>query len=351
MMRPQESAGCMGWQDRRYSSRAYGSDAERPGSFAGSGVHLFRAMGIPVRVDVSLWILIAIMLFSDSGVSLTIRAVGAAMLLGSILLHEFGHCIAARWVGGNASEIVLGPMGGLAMVQTAQRPWPVFVSTAGGPAVNVLLCVASGLALWYFWGVVPPVGPFDGYAPARVYYDSVAYCVWWANSMNRMLLYFNLLPILPMDGGRIFHAILWRWLGEARAWLVTAWVGIAGVIAVIGWVVATGYDMGVFMGCILLSSIFYCAQQIAAGRSRRGNAVSAAVEEEPKQRRAPRRGAGWIARWRRARQQRAMEREDETLDVILAKVSAQGLDSLSSQERRFLEAATKRRQAKERTRM
>ena len=197
----------MDWQDRSYASEPDRRYAERVGSVSGTRVYLFRAMGIPVRVDVSLWLVLAWILVSGmQEMNLKGRAIGAAILFASILLHEFGHCVAAWRVDGSASEIVLGPLGGLAMVTTPQRPWAVFAATAGGPVVNVMLCAMTGAALWVGWKAIPPLGPFGGYMPYHLYHDNVAYYLWWVYTVNRLLLYFNLLPILPMDGGRIFGA-------------------------------------------------------------------------------------------------------------------------------------------------
>src|SRR3954463_15668421 len=69
------------------------------------------------------------------------------LLFFSVLLHEFGHCFAGRWVGGEANEVLLWPLGGLANVDVPHRPGPTFITAAGGPAVNVALAILSLLAL------------------------------------------------------------------------------------------------------------------------------------------------------------------------------------------------------------
>src|SRR5205807_4989903 len=82
-----------------------------------------------------------------------------ALLFLSVLLHEFGHCFGARFVDGDAHEILLWPLGGLAYVEVPHTPRANFITTLAGPLVNLLLCVISGLVLWYAEGLRPPWNP------------------------------------------------------------------------------------------------------------------------------------------------------------------------------------------------
>src|SRR5437870_4230278 len=81
----------------------------------------------------------------------------AAMVMGllffSVLLHELGHCFAARRVGGDADEILLWPLGGLAACDVPHQPRAHFITAAGGPAVNLLICLICGLALAFAFDV------------------------------------------------------------------------------------------------------------------------------------------------------------------------------------------------------
>src|SRR5271166_3278875 len=71
------------------------------------------------------------------------------LLFFSILVHEFGHCFAARRVGGDASEVLLWPLGGLANVDVPHQPRAHFLTAAAGPAANVVLGGAAVLALQF----------------------------------------------------------------------------------------------------------------------------------------------------------------------------------------------------------
>src|SRR5687767_2552967 len=71
--------------------------------------------------------------------------IDAAMLMGlmfvSILLHEFGHCFAARYNDGEADEILLWPLGGLAFCRSLPHsPLAHFIVALGGPLVNLIIC-------------------------------------------------------------------------------------------------------------------------------------------------------------------------------------------------------------------
>src|SRR5688572_8059818 len=76
----------------------------------------------------------------------------AAMLMGllfvSILLHEFGHCFAARAVDGESDEILMWPLGGLAFCRSLpQTPSAHFIFALGGPLVNIALCLILGMVI------------------------------------------------------------------------------------------------------------------------------------------------------------------------------------------------------------
>ncbi|MCU0689523.1 MAG: hypothetical protein MUE97_07285, partial [Phycisphaerales bacterium] len=97
---------------------------------------------------------------------------GQLWMLGSlfvlVLLHEFGHCFACRWVGGEADDILMWPLGGLASCRPPHTWKANFITTAGGPLVNVALLPVLGgvlLALGQGWNVLifNPLTPFDAW--------------------------------------------------------------------------------------------------------------------------------------------------------------------------------------------
>src|SRR6266567_6195880 len=82
----------------------------------------------------------------------------------SVLLHEFGHCYGAHLAEGEAQEVLLWPLGGLAFVDVPHTPKANFIATAMGPAVNLLLCLMAGMVLasGSFWAPFNPLwDPFE----------------------------------------------------------------------------------------------------------------------------------------------------------------------------------------------
>src|SRR4051794_612501 len=124
---------------------------------------LGRMFGIAVRVHVllplvMLGLILRALTHEGSTVSLGEAGLMMVLLFVSILLHEFGHCFAARSVDGDASEVLLWPLGGLAYCDLPHTPRAHLITAMGGPAVNLLLCVVAGGAL-SFAGFGPPWHP------------------------------------------------------------------------------------------------------------------------------------------------------------------------------------------------
>ena len=163
-----------------------------------------------------------------------------------VLIHEFGHALACRQVGGTADQIVLWPLGGVAYVSPPQRPGAVLWSIAAGPLVNVVLvptlmgvqylCRTAGL-----WHTMP-----DAYLFVR----SVAL-------INLLLLIFNLLPVFPLDGGQILRALLWFPLGRAASLKVAAVIGLVGVVGLLALAVWAGW-MSIWIGVLAAFILMNC---------------------------------------------------------------------------------------------
>ncbi len=130
-------------------------------------------------------------------------------LFGSIVLHELGHALMARRYGIGTRDITLYLIGGVARLDRMPRSaGPEMLIALAGPAVNV--AIAAGLAVVI--GFCRVVG-----LPELFWFEVLA--------LNLGLVAFNLLPVFPMDGGRVFRALLSSWLGRPRATEVAATVG------------------------------------------------------------------------------------------------------------------------------
>src|SRR5215469_6462645 len=136
-------------------------------------------------------------------------------LFAIVLMHEFGHVLACRQVGGIADHIVLWPLGGIALARPPLRPGPLLWTVAAGPLVNVaLLPVLGGFCLL--------AGHFD-WAAVNADLPLFLGAMFW---INVGLLVFNLLPVYPMDGGQILQALLWFAFGRADSLLIVSIIGI-----------------------------------------------------------------------------------------------------------------------------
>lgn len=143
-----------------------------------------------------------------------------------VLLHEFGHVLACRQVGGTANRIVLWPLGGVALVSPPPRPGAFLWSLAAGPLVNLVLVPPTvGLAV---------LSHFAGWEEAV---PDVDHFLFMLAVINGVLL-FNLLPIFPLDGGQILQALLWFVIGRAHSLLVVTVIGLVtglGLLAFALW--------------------------------------------------------------------------------------------------------------------
>jgi Zn-dependent protease len=143
-------------------------------------------------------------------------------LFGIVLLHEFGHALACRQVGGQADRIMLWPLGGVAFVQPPARPGATLWSIAAGPLVNLVLIPITFGA----WLVASALGLEDNNPDLVHFLLSIAL-------INLGLLIFNLLPIYPLDGGQILQSLLWFVIGQARSLMVAGILGIVGAAGLV----------------------------------------------------------------------------------------------------------------------
>jgi Zn-dependent protease/CBS domain-containing protein len=171
-----------------------------------SSFRFARVAGIDIRAHWS-WVLIAALIMwslsqgvfpqTNPGLShgtyLAMAAVASVLLFASILLHELGHAIQARRDGVEIAGITLWVFGGVAEMKGAlPSAGAEFRIAVAGPVVSLVL------------GVVFTVTAFALPLPAEV--DGVAF---WLGYVNLSLLVFNLIPALPLDGGRMLRAALW----------------------------------------------------------------------------------------------------------------------------------------------
>jgi Zn-dependent protease/CBS domain-containing protein len=182
------------------------------------GIIVARPFGIPVYIS-PYWFIIAgvfsIIYANDlsSTISGNTRYIVAAafvvLLYASVLVHELAHSVVARAYGLPVRRIVLNPLGGVSEIEReAPTPGREFAVAGAGPALSLVLAAIG-------WGLVQ-VAPY-GVTGALIRQLMVA---------NIIVGIFNLLPGLPLDGGRMLRAVIWKITKKpTTATIAAAWVG------------------------------------------------------------------------------------------------------------------------------
>jgi Zn-dependent protease/CBS domain-containing protein len=184
-------------------------------------VKIAKIAGIEVRIHLTFLLLlawIAISYYRSGGRDAAIEGVGFVLaVFGCVLLHEFGHALAAKLYGIETPDITLLPIGGVARLQRMpEKPSQELVVAIAGPLVNVVI---AGI-LFAVLG-----SRFDLAQAADVANPTASTLLSKLAFVNVSLVVFNLIPAFPMDGGRVLRALLAMAMPYARATLIAARVG------------------------------------------------------------------------------------------------------------------------------
>ncbi|MFT4513904.1 MAG: Zn-dependent protease [Planctomycetota bacterium] len=283
---------------------------------------------------------------SSPGEAILLMAISFVGLFAIIWTHEMGHIAAAWRYHIRTSKITLGPMGGLAhLTAPARTPKEDIWISLAGPAVHLLWL----LVLW----------PIAWLMPANVYYFTwYGYAVWFLVATNQALLLFNLLPVFPLDGGRVLRAVLSLKYHPNRATIWAANVGICGGVLIALFALSQGGVWSSIGFVIGLSSVLTCINEKRVARHvmiyqsaqrdpweadpdawKRGGDSHAGQERKP----------GWLAQRRAARAQKLSAQNDQAaaalnaqVDAILERVSQVGVGGLTEQEKKILKQASKK---------
>ena len=202
-------------------------------------IHLFCLAGVDLYLHWSWFLVAAYEIQGRQGrySSILWNVLEYLALFLIVLMHEFGHAMACRQVGGTANRIMLWPLGGVAYVNPPQRPGATLWSIAAGPLVNVALlpllygAVHAGRSMGW-----PETNP-DAYTfLATILFIDIS------------LLVFNLLPIYP-------RSLLWFGLGRARSLMAATVLGLLGAAALIAFAV---YSRSLWTGAICIFIVMNC---------------------------------------------------------------------------------------------
>ena len=233
-------------------------------------IPIIRIAGIQLRIHVTFVLLIAWLAFGSAS-----AAIFVLLLFLCVVLHEFGHALAAKAYGINTPDITLLPIGGVARLERIpEEPKQELAIAAAGPAVTAIIALSLFIVI-AARGAMAFQTPIEG--------DDLVLNLF---KINVWLLLFNLIPAFPMDGGRVLRALLATRLSYARATQVAATVGQAFALffAIIGLFGVPGvFNRNPFLIFIALFVYIGASQEAALAQmrdfSRRFPVSSAMVRE------------------------------------------------------------------------
>jgi Zn-dependent protease len=360
---------------------------------------VFRAFGIQVKVHIFFFVVTLGLFLREISLNpqywwVDVFLVTVVILFGVILLHEFGHCFGARYVDGDAKEILIWPLGGLAYVDVPHTPRANFIATAAGPLMNVVICLVCAL-LMAVAGFLPSLNPlaspyqaemknFDGRTYTSVYghvYYMVGtneeykpddqfakkvnegtierkiaptWVVWlfrifW---MSWLLFLFNLIPAYPLDGGRMLQCVIWARTDYRRGVVVASYCGFVVSIVFLVVSIASNETLLMGLGLFMMYSASLALHMLETEDGPFGYDFSAGYTSLEKDEEKPvkQKKVGWFTRWRQARRAKKLQREaeerardEERMDQLLEKIARTGKESLTDEEKRFLERLSARK--------
>jgi Zn-dependent protease/predicted transcriptional regulator len=226
-----------------------------------------RISGIDLKIHVTFVLIILLGAAHWSGFGIPGMAFGATLMLllfACVTLHEFGHALVAQRLGIAVREIVLLPIGGVAVLsRNPSRATHELLIAAAGPAVNV--AIAIGLVV--LMGIkaaafnVDPLVLFGN--PGT---PSLATAMIWLLQANVLLVVFNLIPAFPLDGGRILRGTLGLFMD---------WIRATRIATTLGQIIAVGLGFmaimsgNLFLGVIAVFIFFGATHTYAAEQAQR----------------------------------------------------------------------------------
>ena len=311
-----------------------------------------RIFGIEIHIAYSLYLIMGLFLLQSSNAGIY-GMLAMLMLPVCVLAHELGHSVTSQKFGVKVNRIILHMLGGAAEIGSLiPGPRAEIIIAIMGPLVSLAIAMIS----YYLMYLV-------GNSPA-------AFLFYYLMYMNTFLAIFNLLPVFPMDGGRIALAIAILIKGPERALKLVKPLSIAGVVILCGYgllQMSAGNQSGLMMILIGLLVYFQGNQELQARmyaarynsmndswKSRytqysSKDATFSSPNKKKKTQDSSLNNESIIGTWRRKRREareakkKANQTElDERVDEVLKKVKEEGIANLSPGEKAILQSASKK---------
>lgn len=294
---------------------------------------LIRMRAFEVRISwlLLVWMLFDAIRFSQMHLGMLIPFAFVVPPL-AMLIHAAGHMLGTRLAGGVMSNTILSCLNNQDVLQAPLRPWSHFLAGIGGPLANLIAlgtCWAAQIAM----GDFPTLHPFAFPMPGPLIPALLVY----AATVNLLVLLLNLLACSPFDGHRWWRGLLWMFTPMPRAVRAAT---ILGFISAILLLVVAAWFTSFLMLFIAITSLLMTIQD----RQQIANGYDPVFQVDPHYGGAAP-SSGWAKRRAETRQERLAQEEadeQEVLDRLLEKVSANGLPSLTAAERKQLQRISRR---------
>jgi stage IV sporulation protein FB len=313
------------------------------------------------RIRISVFFPLLILLIALRVHDLTLGLTIGGILFALILVHEYAHIFAARLTGGYGEEILIWPLGGLAFCHPGYSFKSKLLTPAAGPIFHAVCCLILAYPMYGTDQLLVAINPRTMREVNLFGLDFLTQVVVITFALNWILLLLNLIPVYPLDGGRILRTLLSRRLNSETA--TQLYIRI-GVIFGFGFLLIGMFvddSMIVCLGALVLvlnlqesfrlqTADHYDDSFMGYDFSQGYTSLERAEDDEQAGR-----GKGAIKRWRERRAAQRAERErqqevdeEQQVDQILDKLHKNGRDALTSAEKQVLQRVSDRLRNKER---
>ena len=200
----------------------------RSGTAERGGLRLFTLFGIEIRLDFSVIIIFTLIVYSlaaglfpqwhpdwSAPVAWGTALAAGIIFFASLLAHELSHSLTARRFGIRVPRITLFLFGGVAEIESeAETPGAEFTIAIAGPLMSAVLGIGFMFIASSMMGERTLAGLVETPEETMAQLSPVVTACIWLGSVNMMLAIFNLIPGFPLDGGRVFRAVVWQLTGD-----------------------------------------------------------------------------------------------------------------------------------------
>ena len=315
-----------------------------------------------------------------------ISIASVVILFLSVLLHEIGHCIVARRLGGSVDSIVLGPLGGMRPIRIPHDPQSELLAVVAGPMTSLAVCLvcftaiaaSSNSDLTNLLNPLAADAVFDDAGIGTVVaWPTILRLTCW---INWILVVVNMIPAFPFDGGRACKAFLQSVRPDLEPRHAVLLVGHLARMVALGLLIAAVVFRNsvaasiapTWLALVMLSIfVFFITRveelqptqdddpddglfgydfsqgytSLARSAQRENDDIEDASDRESK-------FAGWLSQWKQKQEEKRCQieaEEDRRLDEILARLHDVGEGGLSPEERNVLKRVSARYRSREKS--